>query len=421
MTLLRGENNMEYKNKKFSYFQWVKNKILMDMTFEEYCRSLITPFNIIAGIIVLIGLYFIILRFTIGLSTVTHASHDVPWGLFLGWGLFGGVPLSATGFVISTAYYIFGYKGLQSQVRLSYLTGFLGYLFAVIFLLVDLGRPWRIYYPMILGFGTASVLFLIAWHVALYLSVQFLEFSTTLTEWLQMKRVRHWAMVMTIGLTIAGIILSTLHQSALGAMYLLAPGKLHPLWYTPYIWILYLCSSIYAALCMMIFVSMLVCRFMKHVTDNFFLKNVPWQTIGYAKAASITMYVYFVLKVITVAHSNNWHLLNTGYGYWYLLEIFGFVLLPAIILSFAVKTKNLFIARFGAIYGLVGIILNRLNVSIFALNWKMPDHLEHIIPPMPEVAVVLGISTFHILLFRWILNRMPVTRTLPEYSGEKVH
>ncbi len=115
------------------------------------------------------------------------------------------------------------------------MTGLLGYFFAVIYLLVDLGRPWRIYYPMAISFGTASVLFLVAWHVAIYLTVQLLEFSPAILEWLKSRRVRRWATRTTIGMTIAGIILSTLHQSALGAMYLLAPGKVHPLWYSSYI------------------------------------------------------------------------------------------------------------------------------------------------------------------------------------------
>ncbi|HEX9136708.1 MAG TPA: NrfD/PsrC family molybdoenzyme membrane anchor subunit, partial [Nitrospirota bacterium] len=196
---------------------WFMNKLLMGMTWPDYIRSLITPFNIVAAIILSIGLPLIAMRFTFGLYMVTHASNDYPWGLYLGWGLFGGVPLSATGFVMATAYYIFGFKRYHPILRLGVLTGFLGYLFAVIYLLIDLGRPWRIYYPMIIGFGTQSVLFLVAWHVATYLTVQLVEFSPAILEWLKSQRVRRWAVMLTIGMTIAGIILSTLHQSALGA------------------------------------------------------------------------------------------------------------------------------------------------------------------------------------------------------------
>lgn len=392
------------------------DKLLMGMTWPEYMRSLITPFNIIAAIILSIGLPLIALRFTNGLYVVTHASDEYPWGLFLGWGLFGGVPLSATGFVIATAYYIFGFKKYHPLVRLAVLTGFLGYLFAVIYLLCDLGRPWRIYYPMAIGFGTASVLFLVAWHVATYLTVQLLEFSPAILEWLKSKRVRKWATMITIAMTIAGIILSTLHQSALGAMYLLSPGKLHPLWYSSYIPVFFLTSAVYAAFVMTIAVSTLASRFLTKAADDNFLGSLDKLTIGLGKAACIGMYVYLALKLIGVAHDDNWGLINTPYGYWFLVEIIGFVLFPALVLTYGVKNNGAGIVRLGAFWAVIGVVLNRINVSIITLNWNLPDHLHHIIPPWQEVSVVLAIATIHILIFRWILNRMPVMREHPDYA-----
>ena len=392
------------------------DKLLMGMSWPEYIRSLLTPFNVVAFLILCVGLPLIVIRFIFGLYTVTHASNEYPWGLFLSWGLFGGVPLSATGFVMATAYYIFGFKGYHPIVRLGVLTGFLGYLFAVIFLLVDLGRPWRIYYPMAISFGTASVLFLVAWHVALYLTVQFLEFSPAILEWLKARRVRKWATMITIGMTIAGIILSTLHQSALGAMFLLSPGKVHPLWYTQYLPILFLCSAVYGALAMVIAVSTLAVRFLKSKCGDVFLCNIDRLTISLGKGAAIGMYIYFALKIIGVAHDDNWSLLATPYGAWFLLELLGFIVLPVMVLTYGVKQKSVGTVRFGAFYAVVGILLNRLNITIITFNWNLPDHLHHIIPPWQEVAVVMAIVTLEILIFRWILNRMPVLREEPGYT-----
>src|SRR5512135_2022575 len=264
----------DYAVKQNNFQAWFMDKLLMGLSWPEYLKKLITPFNIVAAVILSVGLPLIGVRFVEGLASVTDASNEYPWGLYLGWGLFGGVPLSATGFVMATAYYIFGFKRYHSLVRLGVLTGFLGYLFAVIYLLTDLGRPWRIYYPMAVGFGTASVLFLVAWHVATYLTVQLLEFSPAILEWLRSQRVRKWAKMITIGMTIAGIILSTLHQSALGGLYLLSPGKLHPLWYSSYIPVLFLASSIYAALCMVIMVSGLAMRFLPDKTDETFRRSL---------------------------------------------------------------------------------------------------------------------------------------------------
>ena len=227
---------------------WINEILFNRLTIKEYIKSLINPFNIIAGIIVLAGLFLIFMRFAFGLGEVTDSSNTQPWGLLLGVGLFTGVPFSASGFVMGTAVYIFGLKKYQPVVTNAILLGFLGYLFAVMFLMTDLGRPWRIYYPMFISFGPASVMFLVAWHVALYLSVQALEFSSSFFEWLGLKPFRKIVIGMTLILTIAGIMLSTLHQSALGAMFLLAPGKVHPLWWSSYMPWLFLVSALAAGL-----------------------------------------------------------------------------------------------------------------------------------------------------------------------------
>ena len=394
--------------KKADFRSWFFDKLLLGMSWPEYAGSLVTPFNVVAALILSVGLPLLVLRYVHGLAVVTDASNDYPWGLFLGWGLFSGVPLSATGFVMATAYYIFGFKRYKPLVRLAVLTGFLGYFFAVVYLLTDLGRPWRIYYPMFVGFGTASVLFLVAWHVATYLTVQFLEFSPTILEWLEAPRTRRWALRITIAMTIAGIILSTLHQSALGALFLLAPAKMHPLWRTPYLPTLFLASSIYAALAMVIVVSTLAARFLRASVDGEFLSSLGPLTLGLGKGASIGLLVYLALKLVALAHGDAWGLLPTRYGLWYAVEVVGFVLLPAVVLAAGAKAGSVGTVRFGAFYAVAGVVLNRINVSMVAFNYKLPDHLHRLLPHRQEVSVVLAVVTLHVLVFRWILVRMPV-------------
>jgi Ni/Fe-hydrogenase subunit HybB-like protein len=391
------------------------DKLLMGMPLSEYARTLITPFNVVAMIILCIGFPLIGVRFAKGLAAVTHASNEYPWSILLGWGLFSGVPLSATGYVMATAVYILGYKQYHSLVRLGVLTGFMGYLFAVIYLLIDIGRPWRIYYPMAVSYGPTSVLFLVAWHVATYLTVQLLEFSPAILEWIQARRTRKWAIMITIGMTVGGVILSTLHQSALGALFLLAPGKVHPLWYSAFLPVFAFISSIYGGLCMVIVVSTVAAKWLRDKADHQFLSNLDPQTVGLGKAACIVMFVFFVLKLIGVAHDDNWALLRTPYGFWFLAEILLFILAPGIVLTVGVKKGSAKIVRWGAFTAIAGIILNRLNVSILMFNWNLPNHFHDIVPPAREVAIVLSIITFHILLFRWILNRMPVLREHPDF------
>ena len=406
---------MQYARQRETARTWFRERLFLGLTVTEYGKRLFTPFNAIAGLIVLVGLVLIAIRFSQGLGAVTAASQDQPWGLFLSWGLFSEVPLSATGFVLGMAVYVFGLKEYHPVVKNAILVGFLGYLFAVIFLLVDLGRPWRLPYPMFISFGTASVLFLVAWHVALYLSCQFLEFFPSIAEWGGWKNLRRWALAVTIGLTIFGIILSTLHQSALGAMFLLAPGKLHPLWYTPYIPALFLISAIAAGLCMVIFVSFLTKHFLRDKADEDYLANLDNITLGLGKAASFVLITYFALKVIALAQGNRWDLLNTPFGYWFLVEVIIFVLLPCFFFVFGSRNKKVGLVQFTAIFTIIGIVINRLNVSLIALNWQLP-HRE--LFSWKEFLIVIAIVTIQVLVYRWIVSRMPVLHEHPEYKGE---
>jgi Ni/Fe-hydrogenase subunit HybB-like protein len=120
-------------------------------------KSFLTPFNVVAGIIIILGLIVTVLRFTKGLGSVTNLSDYNPWGIWIGFDLLVGVALAAGGFVTSAAVYIFGMKKYHSAVRPAILTGFLGYALVVIALNYDVGRPWRLPYPFIMQQGTTCL------------------------------------------------------------------------------------------------------------------------------------------------------------------------------------------------------------------------------------------------------------------------
>jgi formate-dependent nitrite reductase membrane component NrfD len=389
---------------------WFMNKLFMGMSTSEYAKSLATPFNAIAALILAASVPVFAIRFYYGLDSVLHANHEYPWGLLLSWGIFAGEPMFAAGFVVAAAYYIFGLKSYR-------LGGMLGYMVAASYLVIDLGRPWRIYYPMLVNFGTSSILFVVAWHVSLYITVQLLEFSPSILEWMGSKRVHRWAGSITVGLIIGGVILSTVHQSALGALYLPTPHKLHPLWYSSSLPLLFFSSAIYAAMAFAMLLAFVAVRYFKQTCDERFLSSVSPLTLSLGKGSVLAMFAYFALKILALAQDDRWGMLLTSWGAWYLVELIGFVGIPLVLMTIAVKNKNIGSIRFAALFGLIGVILNRFNVNLIAWQWDKPNHFHHIIPPWTELLMIAAMITLHILVFRWIMNRFPVTRELPEYKG----
>ena len=380
-------------------------------------KSYITPFNVIAGIIVIIGLFITALRFTKGLGAVTNLSDYNPWGIWIGFDLLVGVALAAGGYVTSAAVYIFGMKRYHSAVRPAILTGFLGYALVVIALNYDVGRPWRLPYPFIVQQGTTSLLFEVAACVALYLTVLFIEFSPAAMEWLGLKRARSIVMKLTLLLTIFGVVLSTLHQSSLGALFLIAPSKLHPLWYSPYLPVFFFVSSIIAGLSMVIFESTLSHRYFAAKMDEAHMKEKDAVTLGFGKAASLVLAGYFIIKVIGISEGNNWYLLATSYGLWFLLELIGFVALPCFLYAIGVREKKLNLIKWTAVWTVLGIIVNRFNICLVAFNWHLPSS-ERYFPHWMEIGISVFLVTVGLIVYRFIVTRMPILYAHPDYPQE---
>lgn len=379
-------------------------------------KSYFTPFNIIAGLIVIMGLVLTVIRFTGGLAATTNLSDYNPWGLWIGFDLLVGVALAAGGYVTSAAVYLFGMKKYHSAVRPAILTGFLGYALVVLALHYDVGRPWRLPYPFLVQQGTTSLLFEVGACVALYLTVLFAEFTPVPLEWLGFKRARNLVVKLTLLLTIFGVVLSTLHQSSLGALFLIAPSKLHPLWYSPYLPVYFFVSSIIAGLSMVIFESTLSYRFFKHKMDETHLAEKNTIALGFGKAASFVLAGYFIVKVMGISAGNNWHFLETGYGAWYLVELLGFVALPCFLYAVGVRDKNVTLIKWTAAWTVLGVVINRFNVSMIAFNWHLPAS-ERYFPHWMEIGISVFIVTVGLIAFKFIVSRMPILYEHPDYKG----
>jgi Ni/Fe-hydrogenase subunit HybB-like protein len=395
-------------------YSWARERLFLGSSLREYTRGIITPFNVVAGLILLVGIPVIAYRFTYGLGAATNLSQTTPWGLWIGLDVFIGVALAAGGYVVASTVYLFGLKQYYPVLRPAILTGFLGYFLVVLGLLVDLGQPWRIPYPVVYSFGFTSVMFEVAWCVFLYLTVLSLEFSSTVFEWLRWRNAHRWAARLTIGLVVFGVILSMLHQSSLGALFLMAPTKLHPLWYSPFIPLYFFVSSVIAGLAVVIIESMLSHKIFRDQIDPQRHVDLDGITLGLGKAASVVLFTYFFLKLLGIADGDHWDLLNTTWGYWFLVEILGFILLPCFLFAHGIRVKSVRLVRATAVFAVIGVIINRLNVSLIAFNWSIP---KRYVPSWMEIIVSITLITLGLLAFRWIVNRMPVLHEHPEHQG----
>jgi Ni/Fe-hydrogenase subunit HybB-like protein len=393
---------------------WFTDKILMELSPREYVRSLMTPWDAVFALILAIGIPIIVYRFAFGLAAATNLSQTTPWGIWIGVDMLSGIALAAGGFTVAAAVYILGVEKFHPIVRPAILTGFLGYLFAVFGLLVDLGSPWRLPVPIVWSFGTTSIMFEVAWCVALYSTVLFLEFTPAVFEWLGWSKARQRMIKLTLVLTIAGVMLSTLHQSSLGALFLMAKGKLHPLWYSPYIPLFFFVSAVTAGLSMVIVESALSHRLFGSQANPRQRVDFDGITVGLSRAAAIVLFAYFFVRMQGLLESGAWVYLNTGYGAWYLLEVVGFILIPALLFAYGARNGRLRLLRVTAGWTVLGIVLNRVNVTIIGMNW---DVTPRYVPSWMEIVTTITIITAGVVTFRWIVNRMPVLHDDPRYAG----
>jgi Ni/Fe-hydrogenase subunit HybB-like protein len=374
----------------------------------------LTPFNMISIPIMLLGAVLIAIRFTRGLGAITNLSQDYPWGLWIGFDVVTGVAFAGGAYVLTFMVYILRLKKYQSLIRVTVLNGFLAYVFYAGALLLDLGRPWNVINPIVgNSFGVSSVLFLVAWHFLLYMIAALLEFSPVIAEWLGLRRMRKILSAMTLGAVVFGVTLSTLHQSGLGALFLMAKEKIHPLWYSEFIPLLFFVSSIFAGLSMVLFAGSINHRVFADRISSEDRKSHQALLFDMAGICAGAMFVYLFLQALVFIHEKHMAYSGSPLFYWCLIELLGFGLIPCGLFILGMKRRSAIWVRIAAAMTMIGIILNRLNVSIIAFKWYAPVRYR---PTWMEVAVTLAIICAEIWVFRWCVRRMPVLNEPPAWA-----
>lgn len=381
--------------------------------------KIFTTFNVISFPIIVLGAALILFRLVKGLGAVTNLSQEFPWGIWIGFDVMVGVAFAGGAYILTFVVYILRSEKYHPIARATVLNGFLAYVFYAGAIFLDLGRWWNITNPIFGNkFGVNSVLFLVSWHFMLYMISLFIEFSPAVAEWLGFRRIRKILASLTVGAVIFGIALSTLHQSGLGALFLMAKDKIHPLWYTEFIPVLFFLSSIFAGLSMVIFEGTISHKVFANQIDHDGHESFDRILIGLGKGCAGALFVYFFMKILILIHGKQWPLLTTPMGTWYLIELIGFVLLPCFLFLHAVRYENVTVIRMAAILSMLGILINRLNYSVIAYKWYVPLSQRYI-PSWMEIVITLAILFTEVWAFRWIVNRMPVLRESPAWATEE--
>jgi Ni/Fe-hydrogenase subunit HybB-like protein len=353
---------------------------------------------VFTALVLLLG-FVTILRFTQGLGATTNLSDRFPWGLWIGFDVLCGVGLAAGAFTLTAIVHLFNLKKFEPIVRPTVLTGFLGYLFVIVALLFDLGQPWRIWHALVF-WNPHSVMFEVAWCVMLYTTVLALEFSPIVFEKLRMEGPRRWIRALTTPLVIAGVILSTLHQSSLGSLYLIVPSKLHPLWYTQLLPLLFYVSAIGAGMGMVILES-----YLSHRAFGRRLEMELLEPLG--RAMAVVLAVYGILRFqIVVRNGAAATLGEPGYeAGMFLLELGLGVLLPVLLLLLPRVRRSERGLVVSSLFVVLGFVLYRLNVSVTGMEGAAGVRY---LPSWMEVTVSVGLVAVGFAAFTLAVKFLPI-------------
>jgi len=355
-------------------------------------------FYLVLAAIILAGGYASWIRFAKGLGASTHLSDAVPWGLWV-WFDLSLVPLSAGGFIFCALFFIFNFERFQPLVRPAVLTAFTGYSVVVIALIYDLGLPHRFWHPLVM-WNYHSAMFEVAWCIALYLSVLGLEMSIPAAEGTRWPKTAGFLKKFCAAFALVGAVLSILHQSSLGTLFLLTPEKLSPLWYSSWLPILFLASSLAGGTGFLILELLLAEKFLKAKFPEALIRSL-------GKMMAAALFVYLLLVLADFTRAGKWHLLaSDSKGITsFAAEIFLGVILPLALLFFR-KTRA---TRTGlslvSILSVTGVILNRLNVTLVGF---LLQNKAHYFPSWQEIAITLMLTGFGLVLFVFVSRRLPI-------------
>ncbi len=356
---------------------------------------MMTPFTLLLLFVIGLGVVLVIYRLANGLGAATNLNDDFPWGLWIGFDMLGGIAMAAGGFIVAGAVYLLNMKKYKPIVRPAVLTAFIGYLLAVVALMLDLGQPHRIWHPAVM-WQVHSVMWVVAMHVIFYTMTLAIESSPILFEKLKWQKAVDFVNKIIVPVVLFGVMLSVLHQSSLGALYLIVPGKLSPLWNTAFLPYLFLISAVMMGLSMVSIEAIASAKAFKHNMDLGIIS-------GLLRGCIIALVVYLILKLYFLATGPGIGAAFAGTmeSNMYLLEVIVGIVLPLAILSS--KGKNIVNANglvLGHLLVIAGVLINRFNVSVSGLYGFQSATGSSYFPSIIELLITLALVALGIFLFK---------------------
>jgi Ni/Fe-hydrogenase subunit HybB-like protein len=377
-----------------------------------------TPGVIILIIIALNGLVFLAVRFFSGLGAVTNLDNNTPWGLWIGVDVAAGVALAAGGFTSAALVYIFHREDYHAIARPALLTAMLGYTFVAFAVFIDIGRFYYIWHPLVMWNGN-SALFEVGICVMIYMTVLYIEFLPVITERF-IGRVNFRGVLKTLnkpvdsmlrildkGLSrimfvfiISGVVLSTLHQSSLGTLMVIAGAKMHPLWQTPILPLLFLLSAIAVGFPMIIFESLLASRSFRIEPEMKILSN-----LGSMAALTIGVYLAFKIGDMFIRETFKYISISDTASRFFIAELV--LMIIPLIMFLRKKTLRSSSSLFAAsTFVIAGVLLNRINCFIEAYTPFYDPTVYN--PSFGEISVTIGCMALLVVIYKAIVVFFPV-------------
>ncbi len=359
---------------------------------------------ILAGLAAAVAVY----RLVVGLGPTTNLNDEWPWGLWIGFDVLTGVALAGGGYSTALIVHIMHRSQFNAIARSAMVTSLLGYLLVLAGLFLDVGQWFNFWRPFV-SWGYHSVLFEVFWCVSLYTLVQLLEFGEIVTERVAKPLHGFFKAIMPV-LLVVGVLLPTMHQSSLGGLYLIEVGKLHPLWWSPFIPLFFMMSSFFVGPAMVCVETSLAGRAFNHQVDVKVLRSL-------ARIGGVLMLIYLVWKIVDLANRDALQYVFAGglESNMFQIEMFFGIILPLIIVFSPMSRSRAGLVLYGALTS-IGIIINRLNVVITGMvNYYGPGY----IPSWMELAVSIGLVAGGILAYCFIVENFSILGHEEEEHAEQ--